>query len=98
MGKPLQNAAALPLFGAVVGRYLDAVCDELGCPEPFVAVDAGAGPGTLAASLRLQLLERAVVDPGAAGDVTASLAEGVARHVADGSPRVLGLRKVLPVP
>ena len=37
-----------------------------------------AGPWTLAASLHLQRLERAVVDPGAARDITASLAEGVA--------------------
>ncbi|WP_198955070.1 methionine synthase [Kineosporia sp. R_H_3] len=42
-----------------------------------------AGPWTLAASLHLQRLERAVVDPGAARDITASLAEGVARHVAE---------------
>lgn len=41
-----------PLFGAVVGRYLDQVWDELGCPDPFVVVDAGAGPGTLAVAVR----------------------------------------------
>jgi methionine synthase II (cobalamin-independent) len=40
-----------------------------------------AGPWTLAASLRLVRLERAVVDPGACRDLVASLAEGVARHV-----------------
>lgn len=42
-----------------------------------------AGPWTLAASLHLPRLERAVVDPGAARDITASLAEGVSRHVAE---------------
>lgn len=37
-----------PLFGAVVGRMLDRRWTELGHPDPFTVVDAGAGPGTLA--------------------------------------------------
>ena len=37
-----------PLFGAVVGRMLDRRWKELGRPDPFTVVDAGAGPGTLA--------------------------------------------------
>lgn len=37
-----------PLFGAVVGRMLDRRWDELGHPDPFTVIDAGAGPGTLA--------------------------------------------------
>ena len=37
-----------PLFGAVVARYLDARWDELGRPDPFVVVEAGAGRGALA--------------------------------------------------
>jgi len=41
------------------------------------------GPWTLAASLWLPRLERAVVDPGACRDLTASLAEGVARHLGE---------------
>ncbi len=40
-----------PLFGLVVGRYLDSVWDRLGRPDPFTVVDAGAGPGTLARSV-----------------------------------------------
>jgi methionine synthase II (cobalamin-independent) len=40
-----------------------------------------AGPWTLAASLHLPRLERAVVDPGACRDIVAALAEGVATHV-----------------
>lgn len=40
-----------PLFGAVLARALDSWWDELGQPDPFVVVDAGAGPGTLAVSL-----------------------------------------------
>jgi len=37
-----------PLFGAVVARALDRWWDEAGRPDPWVVVDAGAGPGTLA--------------------------------------------------
>lgn len=37
-----------PLFGAVVARFLDAEWARLGEPDPYVVVDAGAGPGTLA--------------------------------------------------
>ncbi|WP_419927419.1 SAM-dependent methyltransferase [Candidatus Poriferisocius sp.] len=37
-----------PLFGAVVGRMLDRRWEELGQPDPFTVIDAGAGPGTLA--------------------------------------------------
>ncbi len=37
-----------PLFGAVIGRMLDRRWEELGCPDPFTVIDAGAGPGTLA--------------------------------------------------
>lgn len=37
-----------PLFGAVVARALDAEWARLGRPDPFVAVEAGAGRGALA--------------------------------------------------
>jgi len=40
-----------PLFGAVVARYLDARWAELGRPDPFVVVEAGAGRGALAISV-----------------------------------------------
>src|SRR3954465_4393107 len=40
-----------PLFGAVLARALDAWWRELGRPDPYVVVDAGAGPGTLARSV-----------------------------------------------
>ena len=40
-----------PLFGAVVARALDAWWDGLGRPDPFVVVEAGAGPGTLATAV-----------------------------------------------
>lgn len=40
-----------PLFGAVIARALDVWWTDLGCPDPFVVVDAGAGTGTLATSV-----------------------------------------------
>lgn len=56
-----------------------------------------AGPWTLAASLWLPRLERAVVDPGACRDLVASLAEGVARHVAEVRRLVPGAEVVVQV-
>jgi len=40
-----------PLFGAVLARALDAWWDELGRPDPFTVVEAGAGRGALAAAV-----------------------------------------------
>lgn len=40
-----------PLFGAVVARYLDHRWEQLGRPDPFVVVEAGAGRGSLAISV-----------------------------------------------
>lgn len=40
-----------PLFGMVMARALDAWWEDLGRPDPFVVIEAGAGPGTLARSL-----------------------------------------------
>lgn len=54
-----------------------------------------AGPWTLAASLRLPRGERSVVDPGARRDVTASLAEGLAVHLADVARTVPGAALVV---
>lgn len=39
------------LFGAVVANALDAWWDDLGRPDPFLVVEAGAGPGTLARTI-----------------------------------------------
>lgn len=41
-----------PLFGAVLANMLDAAWRTLGEPSTFTVVDAGAGPGTLARSIR----------------------------------------------
>ena len=40
-----------PLFGAVIANALDRWWDELGAPDPYVVVEHGAGPGTLARSV-----------------------------------------------
>ncbi|MFN0030124.1 MAG: SAM-dependent methyltransferase [Acidimicrobiales bacterium] len=84
-----------PLFGAVVARYLDQCWARLGQPNPFLVVDAGAGPGTLARTIRaaaprcgpalaLQLVERSqparsAHPPGVVS--VASLAEVPSAHV-----------------
>ena len=41
-----------PLFGTVMARALDTWWEELGRPDPFTVVEAGAGPGTLARAVR----------------------------------------------
>jgi SAM-dependent MidA family methyltransferase len=50
-GDFLTSPEVGPLFGAVLARALDEWWDELGRPDPYTVVDAGAGPGTLARSV-----------------------------------------------
>lgn len=47
-GDFLTSPEVGPLFGAVVAHALDAWWEAMGRPTPFLVVDAGAGPGTLA--------------------------------------------------
>lgn len=47
-GQFLTSPEVGPLFGAVLARAIDAWWEAAGRPSPFVVVDAGAGPGTLA--------------------------------------------------
>lgn len=54
-----------------------------------------AGPWTLAAGLERTRGDRAVVDPGARRDLSQSLAEGLAAHVAEVSARVPGATVVV---
>jgi SAM-dependent MidA family methyltransferase len=42
-----------PLFGAILARWLDDTWRGLGRPDPFVVVEWGAGPGTLARTVRV---------------------------------------------
>jgi len=50
-GDFLTSPEVGPLFGMVIARALDAWWEELGRPDPFTVVDAGAGPGTLSRSV-----------------------------------------------
>ena len=40
-----------PLFGAVLAKAIDGCWNELGQPDPFIVIEAGAGRGALAASV-----------------------------------------------
>jgi SAM-dependent MidA family methyltransferase len=50
-GDFLTSPEVGPLFGAVVARALDTWWREMGEPDPFVVAEAGAGPGTLCATV-----------------------------------------------
>lgn len=52
-GDFLTSPEVGPLFGAVFARMVDDVWVRMGRPDPFVVTDAGAGPGTLARSVRV---------------------------------------------
>lgn len=52
-GDFLTSPEVGPLFGALLGRWLDQLWDELGRPDPFVVAEVGAGPGTLARTVRV---------------------------------------------
>ncbi len=51
-GHFLTSPEVGPLFGAVLARALDEWWETLGCPDPFVVVEAGAGRGSLAIAIR----------------------------------------------
>ena len=51
-GDFLTSPEVGPLFGVLVGRAIDTVWHELGRPDPFTVLECGAGPGTLAVSVR----------------------------------------------
>ncbi|HZQ79775.1 MAG TPA: methionine synthase [Acidimicrobiia bacterium] len=53
------------------------------------------GPWTLAAGIELRKGEKALADEGAVRDVTASLAEGLGRHLADLRRRLPGLTRLV---
>lgn len=50
-GDFLTSPEVGPLFGAVLAGAIDGWWRDLGQPDPFVVVEAGAGPGTLARSV-----------------------------------------------
>lgn len=76
-------------------RDLDAL-EELasGAPPPLLKVSC-AGPWTLASLLELPRGEKVLADHGAVADLAASLAEGLAGHVADVARRLPGTTVLL---
>ena len=78
-----------------LARDLDALEDAYAGTSPPVLKVQAAGPWTLAASLELRGLERALSDQGAVRDLTASLAEGLSLHLVDLSRRLPGATLLL---
>ena len=72
-----------------LARDLDALEELAGTYEGPFKVQV-CGPWTLAATLELAYGDRTLKDPGAVRDLTASLAEGVAAHIAEVRRRVPG--------
>jgi len=66
-----------------LSRDLDALEEAAATAPPALLKLQSAGPWTLAASLELRGLERALSDHGAVRELTASLALGLADHLAD---------------
>lgn len=80
-----------------LARDLDALEQAAqGAPPALLKVQC-AGPWTLGSLLELTRGERSLADPGAVRDLTASLAEGLSRHLAELSRRLPGTRLVLQV-
>jgi hypothetical protein len=79
---------------AWLGEDLDAFEEFTQGYEGSLKVQA-VGPWTLATAVELRGGEAALSDPGACRDLTASLAEGLRRHVADVARRVPGARVLL---
>src|SRR6476660_2153777 len=50
-GHFLTSPEVGPLFGAVLARAIDGWWRQLGQPDDFTIVEAGAGPGTLARTI-----------------------------------------------
>jgi SAM-dependent MidA family methyltransferase len=50
-GDFLTSPEVGPLFGVLIARLLDGIWDDLGRPDPFCVIEAGAGRGALAVSI-----------------------------------------------
>jgi methionine synthase II (cobalamin-independent) len=84
-------------------RSLDHLARDLDVLEEVAGEHDGpfkiqvCGPWTLASGIELRHGDRTLKDPGAVRDLTASLAEGVARHVADVQRRLPRARILLQI-
>jgi methionine synthase II (cobalamin-independent) len=87
-GRALRRARDL------LDRDLDTLAEVAEGYEGTLKIQA-AGPWTLAAGIELPRGEKTVADHGAVADLTESLAEGLAAHVADVRRRVPGATVVL---
>ena len=81
--------------GDALARDLDALEEAAQAAPPALLKVQAAGPWTLAAGLELTRGERALADPGAVRDLAASLAEGLAAHLAELGRRLPGTRLLL---
>lgn len=77
-----------------LARDLDALEELAGTYDGAFKIQV-CGPWTLAASIELGYGDRSLADPGAVRDLTSSLAEGAAAHVADVRRRVPGAAVLL---
>jgi hypothetical protein len=77
----------LRVTGDLMARDLDQLSEQ-GDRYPGTFKVQAAGPWTLAAGLDLQIGGKMLRDPGAVRDLTASLAEGLRRHVAEVQKRM----------
>ncbi|MCU1346273.1 MAG: hypothetical protein JWL70_2539, partial [Acidimicrobiia bacterium] len=93
-GDFLTSPEVGPLFGAVMARALDSWWVELGRPDPFLVIEAGAGSGVLARSvlaaqpecsraLRYVLVERSAAQRARQGDYLPMESPSAAFPVAD---------------
>ncbi|WP_202638567.1 methionine synthase [Bailinhaonella thermotolerans] len=87
--------------GRDMARAHDAMSRDLDALEEVAQGYSGplklqvTGPWTLAGAIELKHGDKALADPGAVRDLTASLAEGVAAHVANARRRVPGAEILL---
>ncbi len=78
-----------------LARDLDALEEAAQASPPALLKVGVAGPWTLASLLELTRGERSLSDAGAVRELTASLAEGVSRHLGDLGRRLPGTRLLL---
>ena len=90
-----------PLFGAVLANALDAWWIELGQPNPFTVIDAGAGPATLLRAIQraeprcAEALTVLAVDPALGTELPNDLSGAVvlANELLDNLPFRIGVRE-----